>query len=107
MVSEFLPINVVAWTGVCVYDAAFIDVMNGFDDAYYFPFSVVVDTDIFSDAVEPAVKRSVCAEGVDCAKRFYPSLLRQILCGFDIFDASQNVRIEAGLVCRELDILNR
>ena len=99
MVAEFLPLNVVAWTGVCVHDAAFIDVMNGFDGVCYFLFSVVVDTDVFGDAVEPAVKRSVCAEGVDGTKRFYPSLLRQILCGFDIFDASQNVRIEAGLVC--------
>ena len=84
---------------MCVYDMAFIDVMNGFDGVCYFLFSVVVDTDIFSDTVEPAVERSVCAEGVDCAKRFYPGLLCQVLCGLSIFDASQNVRIEAGLVC--------
>ena len=52
-----------------------------------------------SDAVEPTVKRSVCAEGVDGAKCFHPGLLCQVFCGFGIFDASQNVRIEAGLVC--------
>ena len=90
------------WLGQgCVYDAAFIDIMNGFDDVCYLPFSVVVNTDVFSDAIEPTVKRSVRAEGVDCAKRFYPCLLCQVFCGLSIFDASQNVRIEAGLVCRD------
>ena len=34
-------------------------------------------------------------------ERFYPGLLCQVLCGFGIFDASQNVRIEAGLVCSD------
>ena len=98
MVSEFLPLNVVTWTGMCVYDAAFVDVMNGFDDACYFLSSVVVDTDVFGDAVEPAVKRSVCTEGVDGTKRFYPCLLCQFLCDFGVFDAPQDVGIDFGVV---------
>ena len=99
LLSEFLPRNVVAWTGVCVCDAAFVDVVNGFDGACYFLFSVVVDTDVFGDAVEPAVERSVCTEGVDGTKCFHPCLLCQVFCGFGVFDASQNVRVEAWLVC--------
>jgi hypothetical protein len=60
-----------SWLGqVCVCDAAFINIMNGFDDVWCLPFSIVVNTDIFSDAVEPAVKGSVGAEGVDGAKCF-------------------------------------
>ena len=73
--------------------------MNGFDDVCYLPFSGVVNTAVFSDAVESAVKRSVCAKSVDCAKRFYPCLLCQVFCSFNIFDTSQNVRVETGLVC--------
>ena len=87
------------WLGQgCAYDAVFIDVVNGFNDACYLLFSVVVDTDILSDAVEPAVKRSVCAEGVDGTKRFYPCLLCQFLCDFGVFDAPQDVGIDFGVV---------
>lgn len=99
LLSEFLTRDVLARTGVCVRDAAFINIIDGFNDACYFLFSVIVDTDILSNAVEPAVKGSVRAEGVDATKRFYPCLLCQVFCGFGIFDASQNMRIEAGLVC--------
>ena len=72
--------------------------LKGRDVVGCFLFSEEVDTDIFSDAVEPAVKRSLSAEGMDSTKRFYPCFLCEVLGGFSIFYTSEDVRIDFRMV---------
>ena len=65
LLSEFLPLDVFTRTGMCFCNAAFVDAVNDFDSVRCLLFSIVVNTDIFSDAVEPTVKRSLPPERLD------------------------------------------
>ena len=96
--SQFLFLEDVAGVRVCACDAAFIDGVKGRDVVGCFLFSEEVNTHIFSDAVEPTVKRSIAPERLDRTKRFYPCFLCQVLCNFGIFDASKEMCINVGLV---------
>ena len=83
---------------VSVMRSVFVDAVNDFDSVRCLLFSIVVNTDIFSDAVEPTVKRGVPSERLDGTKRFYPCFLCEVLRGFGIFDTPQDVGIDAVLI---------
>ena len=78
--------------------SVFVDAVNDFDSVRCLLFSIVVNTDIFSDAVEPTVKRGVPSERLDGTKRFYPCFSCEIFCSLRIFDAPQDVPINFEVV---------
>lgn len=79
-------------------DAAFIYGVKGRDVMGCFLFSEEVDTHIFSNAVESAVKRRTATERLDSTKRFYPCFLCKVFRGLGIFDTSKKMCIDVGLV---------
>ena len=48
---------------------------------------MVIDTDVFGDAIEPRVKGRVATEGINSTKRFEPCFLRQVFGSFGVFSS--------------------
>lgn len=78
-------------------DAVFGNLVERFGVAVFL-FPPVIYTDVFSNTIHPRVKRRITSEGVDRTKRFEPRLLCQVFGNFGVFDASEDVPIEAVVV---------
>lgn len=59
---------------------------------------MVIDTDVFGDAIEPRVKGRVATEGINSTKRFEPCFLRQVFGSFGVFHLSENLVVDPGVV---------